>query len=464
MESMPTGQEATILIVDDETAVLTSLHAALLSAGLPEPALCSEPGRVLEILREQPIRLLLLDLIMPGTHGLEILEKVKQQLPLVECVIVTAIDDIATAVQAVKLGAFDYLTKPVNLERLFITIRNGLERATLKSERSLFDRPQSFSDLRHPEAFAPIIARDPAMARVFHQVEALAPTDYGLLLSGESGTGKELIARAVHRLSSRAGRPFVAVNMAACSNSLFEAEFFGHEKGAFTGATTNRQGFFESANHGTLFLDEIGELDATLQAKLLRVLQEGELYRLGSTTPRQIDVRVVTATNRELGAAIDHGKFRADLYYRLATSSIHLPPLRQRPGDILLLAEHFLREHARRSGKPLRPLASEAMAALAAYHFPGNVRELENAMAAAVLLEQTKTISLATLGQTLPLPSRANRTGRPATDPAPLTLEAMEKSHILSILEQCGGNRTRAAQVLQIGLRTLQRKLKKYGL
>ncbi|MCP4715787.1 MAG: sigma-54-dependent Fis family transcriptional regulator [Deltaproteobacteria bacterium] len=447
------------MIVDDDTGLLSSINATLVSNGLPQPALFSDSRLVMAALREQPFSVVLLDLIMPNLGGIDLLRQVKQEFPATECMIVTANDDAASAVQAMKYGAYDYLVKPLDPEKLVIAIRNALERYGMKRELDFFRSSRSFESLQQPEAFADMVAADEAMAQVFNQVEAAAPTDYNVVITGESGTGKELLARIIHQVSLRAQGPFVAVNMAAFSKNLFEDEFFGHDKGAYTGAHAEKKGFFEEAHGGTLFLDEIAEMDPALQAKLLRVLQESQFYRLGSTRSRSVDVRILAATNRDIREEIKRATFREDLYYRLNMFHIHIPALRERPGDILPLANYFLRLHAGRNNKEIRAIDSELEAALMCYGFPGNIRELESVIARAVLQEK---------GTTLTRASAADIEVGPLSPDVPQAagglamLADIERRHIGRVLDFTAGNKTRAAKILGIGLRTLQRKVKEY--
>lgn len=457
MKQMPQNPSP-ILIVDDDTGLLTSLKTALVSSGLAEPALLSESRAVMDFLEKRSFQLILLDLVMPGMDGIELLRQIKAKYPQTECIMITAIDDTAAAVRAIKYGAYDYLVKPVDREKLIITINRALERFSLKQGIRLLGSDNAFSDLKNPDAFSEMIARDEEMARVFHQVETVAPTDYSVVITGESGTGKEMIARALHRISKRSAFPFIAVNMAAFSKSLFEDEFFGHSKGAFTDAREEKPGFFELAQKGTLFLDEIADLAPSLQAKLLRVLQEGELYRIGSTQARSVDVRIICATNQNISAQISDGNFRPDLFHRLNTYSIHMQPLRKRRKDILPLANHFLKRHAAANNKPIVSLAPDLERVLYGYSYPGNIREMENLMAAAVLAEKSTVLTLGSMqrlefSEPVPLPFSDNPTD---------SLDCVQKRHILCVLENSAGNRTRAAKTLGIGLRTLQRKLKEY--
>jgi DNA-binding NtrC family response regulator len=456
MESIPT-RKTPLLAVDDDEGALLSIKATLVGSGMPEPALVSDGRRVMDLAREYPFQLVLLDLMMPHVSGMDLLKQIKEEFPNVECIIVTAVDEVDSAVQAMRFGAYDYLVKPINAEKLIITTQRALERYNLREGLALFERRQSFSDLKDPSAFRGMVAEDAAMARVFHQVEVAAPTDYNLMITGESGTGKEMLARIVHDLSGRSKGPFVPVSMAAFSKTLFEDEFFGHTKGAYTDAQSDKKGFFETAQGGTIFLDEVTELEPDLQGKLLRVIQERELYRLGSTTARDIDVRIIAASNRDVPEEMKTGRFRSDLFYRLNILHVSVPPLRERKKDILPLSLHFLRIHADKTQKEIDSLEPELIARLLAYPFPGNVRELQNMIASAVLMETDKTLRLSSVAA---LASQAG--SAPGLEEDLLTLEEVERRHICRILDSVGGNRTQAAKILGIGLRTLQRKLKEY--
>jgi len=361
MESIP-AQNTPILVVDDDEGLLLSIRATLISAGLPDPALLSDSRRVLDLLRTARFQIVLLDLIMPHLGGMEVLQQIQDEFPDVDCFIVSAIDDVSTAVKAMSTGASDYLVKPLNSERLVALVQGNLEKHRFRDELARLGHTKLFANLKHPEAFASIIAADEAMALIFHQVEAVAGTDYSVVINGESGTGKEMLARVIHQLSHRSTAPFCAVNMASFSKTLFEDEFFGHAKGAYTDAGADRRGFFEAASGGTLFLDEITELDPALQAKLLRVIEEREFYRLGSTEIRSVDVRIIAATNRDIGEEILNGRFRADLFYRINTYNIKIPPLRERKRDILPLARHFLRIHAKSNRKKIIDIAGAGRA------------------------------------------------------------------------------------------------------
>ena len=456
MESIP-DKHTPVLVVDDDEGLLLSIKATLVSSGLPEPALISDSRDVLGLVRTHPFRLILLDLMMPHFNGLEVLEKIKGEFPNTECVIVSASDEVATAVQAMTLGASDYLVKPLNSEKLIALVNRTLEKFNLQDELARFGSKKVFSELHNPQAFSGLVAEDESMALVFHQVEAVAGTDYSVVLSGESGTGKEMLARVIHRLSKRSKAPFYAVNMASVSKTIFEDEFFGHAKGAYTDASSERRGFFEAAHGGTLFLDEITELDPSLQAKLLRVIEEREFYRLGSTEIRNVDVRIIAATNRDINEEIIQGRFRADLFYRINMYNIKIPPLRERRDDILPLASHFLNIHAKANKKKIQGLSPELAERLLQASFPGNVRELENMIAPAVLLEGGKTLTLASARNLYTGPERRKTVEM-------LTLDELEKRHIKRVLDVTGGNRPKAAKILGVNVTTVYRKIEKYNI
>ncbi|MBT8370736.1 MAG: sigma-54-dependent Fis family transcriptional regulator [Desulfobacterales bacterium] len=458
MESIP-NKHTPILVVDDDEGLLLSIKATLVSSGVSEPALLSDSRNALALVRKHGFQLILLDLMMPHLNGLEVLGKIKNEFPNTECIIVSANDEIASAVQAMSLGASDYLVKPLNSEKLIALVHGTLEKHNLRDELARFGRKKVFSELLHPQAFTGMVAEDESMALVFHQVEAVAGTDYSVVIDGESGTGKEMLARVIHGLSNRSKAPFYAVNMASFSKTIFEDEFFGHAKGAYTDASSDRRGFFEAAHGGTLFLDEITELDPSLQAKLLRVIEEREFYRLGSTEIRNVDVRIIAATNRDINEEIIKGRFRADLFYRINMYNIKIPPLRERKDDILPLAAHFLKIHASANKKRIQGLTPDLAEKLVQFSFPGNVRELENMIAAAVLLENGKTLTLASVRNLIPYNGPERRRQLEL-----LTLSELEKRHIERVLKVTGGNRPKAAKILGVNVTTVYRKIEKYNI
>ena len=458
MKSIPQNNTP-LLVVDDDEGLLLSIKATLVSAGLPEPALVSDSRDAMDLVRTQNFELILLDLMMPHLSGMEVLSQIKDEFPKMDCVIVSAMDDVESAVKSINLGASDYLVKPLNSEKLVVVVNRTLKKHDLQHELELFGGQKVFSDLKNPQAFSEMVADDEAMALIFHHVEAVAHTDYSVVINGESGTGKEMLARVIHRLSNRARAPFFAVNMASFSKTIFEDEFFGHAKGAYTDAAADKRGFFEAAHGGTLFLDEITELDPSLQAKLLRVIEERELYRLGSTEVRDVDVRIIAATNRDINEEILKGRFRADLFYRINMYNIHIPPLRERKKDIAPLASHFLARHGTINNKKIDSIGKDLIDRLLQYPFPGNVRELENIIAAGVLQEKGKHLTLASIPGLFSYKGPERRKNIEL-----LTLEQLEKRHIKRVLELTGGNRPKAAEILGINVSTVYRKIEKYDI
>ena len=455
MRSIP--DNSPVLVVDDDPGLLVSVEAIFISAGLPSPALLSNSGQVMDLVEKRRFQLVILDLIMPRPDGITLLKELKTKYPDTECVIVTAVDEVAMAVKAIRMGAYDYLVKPLDKALLLAAVHRALERHALRKGLAPLKLPPLFSDLKNPGAFSDIVTQCTQMAEVFHQAQIASETTYNLLITGETGTGKELLARTIHDMGPKSKGPFKPVNMAASSNTLFEDDFFGHVKGAFTNAVGDKKGFFEAANGGTLFLDEITEMPMELQAKLLRAIEHKQIYRLGTTTPKSVDARLVTATNRDIHQTVALGKLRSDLFYRLNTIHIHLPPLRERKGDIPLLARHFLKRHARENKKKVTGFSDNFVQRLTAHDFPGNVRELENMVASAVLMEKGPLLSGESLDSSFP------QTGSgPFSKPMPPPVSRVVKDHILHVLEMTGGNRTHAARILGIGIRTLRRKLKEY--
>jgi two-component system NtrC family response regulator/two-component system response regulator HydG len=443
-----------ILIADDEEAARRSL-AQILSEDGYQVSLASNGEEALNLVATESPDVLLTDLRMPVMDGHELLNRVRQGYPDVSVVIMTAHGTIASAVQAVRDGAEEYLTKPIDVEDLELLIERILKRSRLLAETKLL-RERVDEKYR----FENIVGRSPEMMEVYRLIEQVAPSQASILITGESGTGKELIAQAIHQRSTRRDAPFVKVSCAALPETLLESELFGHERGAFTGALARRAGRFEIAAGGTIFLDEIGDIAPAMQVKLLRFLQERQFERLGGNQTLTVDVRVIAATHRELQAMIREGKFRDDLYYRLNVIEIPLPPLRSRGQDIPLLVDYFIRRFGTSNDKQVDRVADDALAALMAYHWPGNVRELEHAIERAVILSRDRVIDLS-LFPTLP------KTEAPARhDSSPLvpgaSLEEIERDAILRTLEAVGGSTSRAAAILKISARTIQYKLKQY--
>ncbi len=458
------GATGTILVVENEDSLRLTLAVLLKRAGYTVRE-APHGQAALEALAKEPADLVITDLRMEPVDGLEVLRAVKASSPQTEVLVLTGFGSIESAVEAMKLGAFEYLTKPFDREEMLLTVAKALERKSLLSEVR-----QLRAQVRERYAFDNIIGPSPRMQKVLDLVARVAESDATVLIEGESGTGKELIAKALHHASRRRARPFVAVNCGALPEPLLESELFGHVKGSFTGATTHKKGLFEEASGGTILLDEIGETTPSMQVKLLRVLQEQEVRRVGSNAPVKIDTRVIAATNRHLGQLVKDGAFREDLFYRLNVIPITIPPLRERPEDVLPLAEHFLRRFAAKQEKAITGLSREAAQLLARYPWPGNVRELENAIERAVVLTRDTEIQPGDL----PLNVVEGRGDAPAAaggavnSGAPrggrLTLREMEKAYILETLNELEWNQAKVAQVLDIGRNTLWRKLKEYGI
>jgi DNA-binding NtrC family response regulator len=447
--------EGKVFICDDEEGMLRYLRTTLGDWGLEVETYNSPLALLVDL--EKPGGegdVLLLDIRMPQMDGLTVLQRSKTLRPELEVILMTGQGSIDSAVEAMKLGAYDYLTKPFPEERLQATLGHALERGQLLSENRSLKK-----DLRSRIAPSNIIFRSRLFRDTYELALRVASSDANVLLLGESGTGKELIAGAIHYASGRCGQRFLALNCAALTETLLESQLFGHVRGAFTGAVQNQKGLLEEAHGGTLFLDEIGDLSPALQVKLLRVLQEGEFLPVGSTRTKRVDVRFLAATNKDLDAEVAKGTFREDLFYRLNVIALHLPPLRERPEDIEPLAEHFLRAAAARTGRPLAGIAPEALALLHSYRWPGNVRELENVIERGAILARGTHLFV----DDLPLKMQ-----RPATEPetevASLSLRDAERNQIERILRRSRWNKSRAAQLLEITRRTLDRKIAEYGL
>lgn len=443
-------KEVKILVVDDETVVRESLRDWLSEAGYQ--VLTAEDGfKALNIIEREQIGIMIADLVMPGMDGIELMKRAKEIQPRMEVIIITAYGSVPTAIAAIKEGAYDYIEKPFCPERAELLVKKLAEHQQLVEENlSLRQR------LEEQYRFENIIAKSSKMQRIIELIKTVAKSNATVLIMGESGTGKELVARAIHSQSDRRDKPFVAVSCAALPETLLESELFGHEKGSFTGAYTQKKGKFEFANGGTLFLDEIGEMSANVQVHLLRVLEEKEFTRVGGNELIKVDVRVVSATNKDLKKAIASGQFREDLYYRLNVVTIELPPLRERKEDIPLLAQHFLNKFALENRKKVTEFSPEAMDFLLSYDWPGNVRELENAVERAVILAKNSVIKVDDLPRPDVLVKRPVLGNR--------TLREIEKNHILGILEETRGNFSEAARILGISRMTLYNKVREYGI
>jgi len=444
-----------ILIVEDDRPQADAMAEALQRVG-HTCVVVTDPRRAITSLDADDFDLVVTDLVMQGVDGMEVLRHAKRIDPAAEVLMVTGHGTIETAVQAIRQGASDYITKPLNIGELRDRVAKALE------HRRLLRRTEQLSaQLDERFGFEGIIGHSAAMQRVIQTCRQVAPTDATVLIEGESGTGKELVAKALHTNSRRKGKNFVALNCAALSEGILESELFGHEKGAFTGAVMRRKGRFEHADGGTLFLDEVGDMPASTQIKLLRVLEDGEIVRVGSNEPRKVDVRLLSATNQDLDELVKRGRFREDLYFRLRVVRVTLPALRQRREDIPLLTEHYLRRIAREHGKNIKGITPEAQRALAAYDWPGNIRELINTLETMILLAPHETL------QVEDIPPEIHPSGQEteADGFTPgMSLADAERIVISRTLEMTGGNRQQAARMLGIGERTLYRKIKDYGL
>jgi two-component system, NtrC family, response regulator HydG len=442
---------ARILICDDQEMMRDSLAATLAREG-HEIVACGDPSLAVQRLGAARFDLLITDYKMPKMTGIELLAEAKKLRPDMPVVLMTAFGTVQNAVEAMKLGAYDFLQKPFDGDQIKVVVDRSLEHGRLVKENQVL---RSIVDQGAPR---PLIGSGQGMTGVKEQIEKVARSSATALIRGESGTGKELVARAIHQQSDRKEKPFLAVNCAALSENLLESELFGHEKGAFTGADRMRRGRFELADGGTLLLDEISEIAPTLQAKLLRVLQESQFERVGSSTTQNVDVRVIATTNRDLEECVDEGKFRGDLFYRLNVVPIELPPLRQRLEDIPELCRHFLHQIAKRTNTAFRHIEPEAVRVLQRYNWPGNVRELQNIIERATVLEaEPGVIRAETIEPWLkvrPIATPDGFAGKPLAD--------VEKQVILTTLEQFRGHRIKTAHALGIGVRTLGMKLKKW--
>ena len=450
--------QARILVVDDDAGHLSMLRTVLSGWGYaPEGATDGE--QAVAKVKEKAYDAVLLDVRMAGMGGMEALTQIKAFNPSVPVIIMTAYSSVETAIAALKTGAYDYLTKPLDLDVMRMTLERALDHMRLAAENETLR--QQLCPAGGPE----IIGKSKAMRALFNMIAMVAPTEATVLVTGESGTGKELVAKAIHAGSPRAAGPLVAVNCAALSETLLESELFGHEKGAFTGAERRREGRFLAANKGSIFLDEIGEIAQPIQAKLLRVIQEREIQRVGGDKPVGVDVRILAATNRDLKKEVEAGRFREDLYYRLNVVTVTVPPLRERAEDIPLLAQFFLSRFAEKNRKRIKGFTPSAMDHLIRCPWPGNVRELENAVERAVILSVGEYVS----ERELPL---CDPVGGGSASPAAATdaaaglagrpLEDVEREVILATLDSCDGNKSEAARVLGITRATLHKKLKKY--
>lgn len=437
-----------ILVVDDEQVALTSIQRVFRHRGYTQVDICSSGKEAIELIKSKNYDIVLLDLLMPAVGGMEVLTSVKPFKPETEFIILTAVDDINTAVKAVRKGAYDYLIKTVDPERLILSVERAYEHKGLLAGLA---GNTALRNKKAPGIFSEIITQCPRMIELLSFAEVMARSGNPLIITGESGTGKELLARGIHRGGPCPDGPFVAVNVSSIPESLFESQFFGHVKGSFTGAQSDHPGYFRQAEGGTLFLDEIGELPLNLQAKLLRVLEDKTITPIGETRPSFVSVRIVSATNKDLNKGCRDGDFRLDLFYRLKSADIQLPPLRQREGDLPLLADYFFKKACKRHKKSIKGFHPDALQALIQEEYPGNIRELAQVIETAVLVTETDLVLPSSLGK-MPLPQKS-------FDPRLCTLKEASDIHLLYVLNKMGGDRAKAADILGISLRQVQRRL-----
>ena len=438
--------KAKLLVVDDELIVRDSLDKWFREEGY-DVTTAESAQEALTKMGEGRYDLALVDIKMPGVDGVELQKRMHDIDPEMLVIIMTGYASVETAVAALKNGAYDYVSKPFDPDDMAHTVHNALahKRAEKENERLR----ETVASVVQPKE---MVGQSPAMARVFEAISTVGPTDATVLITGESGTGKELCARAIHAASPRHYNPLVVIHCGALAETLLESELFGHEKGAFTGAQYRKKGSFEVADGGTVFLDEIGDISLKTQSDLLRVLQEHEITRVGSSHPIKVDFRCIAATNKDLHLLVEEGRFRPDLFYRLNVFPIHLPPLRERKGEIPILVDHFVKKFAVSMNKKVTRVSPAAINVLERYQWPGNIRELENAIERAMVVAQEPELREQDFALRMPVAEQAGR-----------TLEDVEKAHILEVLEECKGNQTLAAEVLDIDRVTLHNKLKKYG-
>jgi two-component system response regulator PilR (NtrC family) len=451
-----------ILVVDDEEVLQDVLGTLLRKEGW-RPIAARTGEEAIYLLEREPVDLVLLDLMLPGMSGMEVLKQIRARDPEQVVIVVTAFSSIESAIQAMREGAFHYIPKPFKNEEVLLTIRKGFEQKRLTTENKSLRQ-----ELEKRYGLDNLIGKSAPMQQVFELIRLAAPSKSNILILGESGTGKELVAKAIHHHSRRMQGPFVTVNSGSMPHDLLESTLFGHVKGAFTGAIATKKGLFEVANNGSIFFDEIGNIPQETQAKLLRVIQEKEFMRLGGVDVIRVDVRLIAATNADIEALVARGAFREDLYYRLNVITIQLPPLRQRTEDIPLLAKHFLQVYASENGKPIASITPRALELLMDYRWPGNVRELENAIERAVVLSSSDVLDV----ELMPPSVRAGGNGSPAASPPAVgpntsfwdAVSSYERQLVIAALQNAGGVQKRAAEILQIKPTTLHEMMKRLGI
>lgn len=462
--------ENPILLVDDEEHFLLSAELTISSNGIKNVETCQDSRNVLQLLSKKKYSLIVLDINMPNISGSELLPQIVKKYPHIPVVVLTAVNNVENAVQSMKDGAFDYVIKPIDDTRLIATIKRGLEFTEIRNENELLKQSLLKEKLEHPEAFEHIITRSGSMRAIFRYIEAIAKTNLPVLITGETGTGKELIAKSIHSVSERKGE-LVPVNVAGVDDNLFSDTLFGHKKGAFTGAEIDRKGFIEKAEDGTIFLDEIGDLNIESQVKLLRLLQDGQFYPLGSDVAKLSNARVIVATNRDIKSMQSSNQFRQDLYYRLRSHHIHIPPLRERKKDIPVLIDYFLIKASNELNKTKPRPPKELYTLLSNYHFPGNVRELEGLIYDAVSLHKSGIMSLESIRQKLSdqlhQSNSVEKNGDEIEDsPIAITgrfpsLKESEHALINEALRRADGNQSIAADLLGISRRALNNRLQR---
>ncbi|UCB46351.1 MAG: sigma-54-dependent Fis family transcriptional regulator [Spirochaetota bacterium] len=446
--------KAKLLVVDDEKNIREGLQKALNLDGY-DVEVAADGMVALEKLDDEDIDLVITDLKMPQLSGEELMKDALGRYPYLPIIILTGHGTIENAVEAMRNGAYDFITKPLNIDKLSLIVKRALENSSLKRQNR-----ELLNQLRKKYSFENIIGKSTPMKKVFETIELVAPSRANVLIYGESGTGKEMIADAIHHNSPREDKSYIKVHCAALPESLLESELFGHEKGAFTGAISRKRGRFELAHLGTLFLDEVGEIPPQIQVKLLRVIQEREFERVGGEQPIKVDVRIISATNKNLKEEVEQGNFREDLYYRLDVVSIHVPPLRDKKDDIPLMTHKFIEEFSKENNKEIEGITNGALQALMSYKWPGNVRELRNVIESIVVLTKASIIT----EQDLPQYIMAKDEQSHLKIPAGVSLAEAEKRMILFTLQNTGGNKTKASEMLKIGRKTLHRKLNEYGI
>lgn len=445
----------TILVADDEKNIRNGLQIALEDEGY-EVVLAADGDEAWNVVTNTSVDLVISDLKMPGISGQDLLKRIVSSYPMMPVIILTGHGTIESAVDAMRNGAVDFVTKPLNLDRLFLMIRRAFANRDLYDQHEALKR--ELEQLKRKTGLTKIIGKSEKMIRLMERVKQVADAQASVFITGESGVGKELVADAIHHMSVRAKGPFIKVSCASFAETLLEDELFGHEKGAFSGAVSSRKGRFELADGGTLFLDEIGEINQSTQVKLLRVLQERTFERLGSEKTIQVDVRLVAATNRNLKEEVEHGRFREDLYYRLNVVHIEVPPLRERKEDIPLLMAHFLELYNERNNRKIEGFSQRSRAAMLSYDWPGNIRELGNCVESAVVLATNKIIDI----EDLPAQIRNAAGEERIVLTVGSTVAQAEKELILATLASCGGNKSKAAETLGLARKTLHRKLQEY--